>query len=170
VTVENLPPSGHDSDGGHGGALEQLRLPLIGYFRRRVRPEDDVGDLVQEVLVRLAKPGAVADIDNLGGGVFRVAASVLTDRQRRHENEHAAGKLEHVGGSDVSLHHTASARRVLIAALSSMPERTRTVFVLRRLDRMPPMDIANRLGLSLDAVERHLVRAMMHLAALKEIR
>ena len=44
-----------------------------------------------------------------------------------------------------------------------MPERTRHVFVLRRIEGLRYQDVAKRLGLSVSAVEKHMQRAMLHL-------
>jgi RNA polymerase sigma-70 factor (ECF subfamily) len=46
-----------------------------------------------------------------------------------------------------------------------MPERTRTIFLLKRLDGLRHKAIATQLGISISAVEKHIVRAMEHLMA-----
>jgi RNA polymerase sigma-70 factor (ECF subfamily) len=46
-----------------------------------------------------------------------------------------------------------------------LPARTRDVFVLRRLEGLPYNEIAKRLGLSVSAVEKHMLRATRHLVA-----
>jgi RNA polymerase sigma-70 factor (ECF subfamily) len=50
------------------------------------------------------------------------------------------------------------------ASLLSLPERTRTVFILRRLEGRKFHDIATHLGISVSAVEKHMVRAIQHLS------
>jgi RNA polymerase sigma-70 factor (ECF subfamily) len=55
--------------------------------------------------------------------------------------------------------------RAVTAALLSLPERTRTVFILRRLEGYRHGDIATQLGISVSAVEKHMVRAIQHLSA-----
>ncbi|MDI1296885.1 MAG: sigma factor, partial [bacterium] len=75
-------------------ALEALRAPLTGYFRRRVNEQHDVLDLVQEVFVRLSTRGNLHEIDNLRGYVFQMAASVLADRQRRRVVRHQDAHVE----------------------------------------------------------------------------
>jgi RNA polymerase sigma-70 factor (ECF subfamily) len=49
------------------------------------------------------------------------------------------------------------------AVLLELPERTRVIFVLRRLEGMRFNDIAARLGISVSAVEKHMQRAITHL-------
>jgi RNA polymerase sigma-70 factor (ECF subfamily) len=48
--------------------------------------------------------------------------------------------------------------------LLRMPERTRTVFILRRLEGQRFQDIAVHLGISVSAVEKHMVRAIQQLS------
>lgn len=160
-----------------GRELNALRDPLIGYFRRRVSEQDDVQDLVQEVFLRLSARRADDSIDNLRGYVFQVAASVLADRGRRravrHQDVHVELDLERVEGSDVTPDRIVGGRESLKAVLSilhSLPERTRTVFVLRRLEGLSYRDIAARLGVSVSAVEKHMVRATERLTRLGDLR
>ncbi len=49
--------------------------------------------------------------------------------------------------------------------LMELPERTRHVFILRRLERLSHQEIAVRLGLSVSAIEKHMLRASRHLLA-----
>jgi RNA polymerase sigma-70 factor (ECF subfamily) len=47
----------------------------------------------------------------------------------------------------------------------TMPERTRAIFLLKRLDGLRHQAIATQLGISVSAVEKHMVRAIEHLMA-----
>jgi RNA polymerase sigma factor (sigma-70 family) len=49
--------------------------------------------------------------------------------------------------------------------LLELPERTRQIFVLRRLEGLSYFEIGRRLGVSVSAVEKHMQRAVRHLAA-----
>ena len=53
--------------------------------------------------------------------------------------------------------------RALFTALLELPERNRNIFVLFRFEKMQKPEIARRLGVSLSAVEKNLVRATDHL-------
>jgi len=43
--------------------------------------------------------------------------------------------------------------------------RTRTIFILHRLEGRRYRDVAAQLGISVSAVEKHMVRAVQHLTA-----
>lgn len=179
VRVVSVDPCANKSADDHakGVALEALRAPLTGFFRRRVKQQDDVLDLVQEVFVRLAGRADVDEIQNLRGYIFQVAASVLADRQRRrvvrHQDAHVELDLEQMGEPEIGPDRIVAGREALKAALlalDQLPERTRTIFVLRRLEGLRYIEIGKRLGLSVSAVEKHMVRAVEHLAAIGDVR
>jgi RNA polymerase sigma factor (sigma-70 family) len=138
---------------------------------RRVRNHDEIDDMVQQVFERLLKRGDVTGIDKLGGYVFQTASSVLTDRLRRQRVRHAEDHQEFDEHTHTDVDF--SPERVLLgrerlaratAILLELPERTRVIFVLRRLEGMKYLDIAARLGISVSAVEKHMERAVARLA------
>lgn len=51
----------------------------------------------------------------------------------------------------------------LIEALAELPERTRQIFVLYHLENLRQKEIANRLGMPVSTLEKHLARANKHL-------
>ena len=150
--------------------LERYRPALIGYFRRRVRDLGDAEDLAQEVFVRILGRGDVAAIADLRGYLFEVALSVLVDRTRRdkvrHKATHRSFDPEGHGAEDFASDRIHLGREALAratAALLELPDRTRIIFVLRRLEGMKYSEIAHKLGISVSAVEKQMLRAMSHL-------
>lgn len=153
-----------------------VRRWLMGFFGRRAG-SDDAEDLVQEVFARIVARDRHEPVGNLNGYVLRVAASVLADRGRRRASRHAD---DHIAfDPDLHADEEIDAARVLegkeelhaaTAALLALPERTRTVFVLRRLEGWRFAEIARHLGISVSAAEKHMVRAIRHLAAEMEKR
>jgi RNA polymerase sigma-70 factor (ECF subfamily) len=150
---------------------------LLRYFERRVRERHEAADLVQEVFLRLSTRGDADKIEHLRSYVFQVAAAVLADRHRRRTvrqaDAHVPFDPERIGEAEIAPDRIVAGREALGAALAilqTMPERTRTVFVLRRMEGMRYRDIAERLGISVSAVEKHMVRAVEYLAALGDVR
>ncbi|KEQ53395.1 ECF subfamily RNA polymerase sigma-24 factor [Sphingobium chlorophenolicum] len=130
----------------------------------------EVEDLVQQVFERLLKRGGVTEMKYVGGYVFQTASSVLTDHLRRQRSHHADAhdEFDPQTHSDVdfSPEHVLIERERLARAtaiLIELPERTRVIFVLRRLEGMKYLDIAARLGISVSAVEKHMERAVARL-------
>ena len=148
-----------------------VRLWLTRYFRRRVSDGADVEDMVQDVFARMAARDSAEPIEHLDGYVLKTASSVLADRGRRRSSRGAG--LHVAFDADLHGEEGADPERILggkedlqavIAALLCLPERTRTVFILRRLEGQKFRDIADHLGISVSAVEKHMVRAIHHLS------
>lgn len=136
-----------------------------------MQDQTEIEDMVQEVFERLIKRGNVAGLEHLGGYVFETASSVLTDRLRKRRSRHADAHVtfddQAHADVDFSPEHVLIGRERLAratAVLLELPERTRVIFVLRRLEGMKYLDIAARLGISTSAVEKHMQRAVLHLA------
>jgi RNA polymerase sigma-70 factor (ECF subfamily) len=149
---------------------ERFRPLLLGYFRRRVASRVEAEDLVQEVFLRLLRRGGADALADARAYLFETAVSVFIDRNRRgkvrRKKDHEAFDSETHGGADFPSERVCMGREALSrvsAALLELPERTRTIFVLRRLEDMKYSDIARRLGISVSAVEKQMVRAMAHL-------
>jgi RNA polymerase sigma-70 factor (ECF subfamily) len=62
-----------------------------------------------------------------------------------------------------SLEYVQGATDKLRLALKQLPDRTRRVYLLHRLENLPHAEVAARLGLSPRTVERDVVEAITHL-------
>ena len=149
-----------------------LRAALTRYFRARVRNASEIDDLVQEVFTRIAARQDGGAVEHLNRYIFQTASSVLADRARRQRARRAELHVEfdpdRHSGVEFDAHRTLSDREELgavTACLLGMPERTRNIFILHRLEGSKYRDIAVQLGISVSAVEKHMARAVLHLAA-----
>ena len=50
--------------------------------------------------------------------------------------------------------------RTYEAALGALPERTRTIFLLYRVEELCYREIAEQLGISIPAVQKHMAKAL----------
>jgi RNA polymerase sigma factor (sigma-70 family) len=148
-----------------------IRRWLTNYFRRRVSNAADVEDMVQEVFVRLVSRNSTASVEHLGGYIVKTAASVIADSARRRTSRMGAFHVpldeDHHGDEDIHPERVLVGKEDLhaaTAALLSLPERTRAVFIMRRLEGCRHADIARQLGISVSAVEKHMVRAIEHVS------
>jgi RNA polymerase sigma factor (sigma-70 family) len=159
------------------GLNARFRAPLMAFFVRRMRDRVLAQDLTQETLLRVIAAHKVAPIERLERYLFRVALNLLRDHKNREAqldpgalvplDEASAGELEH------QLVEVLSPERVLLSrdsladvlgCLEELGERTRDIFVLFRLERMKQKDIAVLLGIGQSTVEKHVMKATLHLA------
>ena len=152
--------------------LVALRPALTRYFLRAINDRTDAEDLVQEVFLRIVRRGELDSYAGFTSYMFLTADSVLKDRNRRRvvrlAGQHVSFDPDVHTGELPSLDRELDARdelRATSTALAQLPERTRSVFTLRRLDGLSFAEIAARLGISVSAAEKHMLRAMRHLLA-----
>lgn len=139
---------------------------LRRYFSKRVAPIE-IDDLIQEVLVRIHAHAGGTAIQQLDRYLFAVAANVLTDRARRrtvrHETAHESLEESHHPAEELTPERVLMDREaleVVVAAISELSARTREVFVLHRFDELSCTSIAKQLGISVSAVEKHIMKAL----------
>jgi RNA polymerase sigma factor (sigma-70 family) len=144
---------------------------LLRYFKKRGMREEDAEDAVQEVFVRLSRRRGLAEIERIEGYLFETAASVAIDAQRhnrvRHSDSHDVYDDSRHGRSERSseaVFEGQEAVEQLLAALRELPDRTRAVFILARLEHLKQSEIAQQLGISVSAVEKQLTKALAFLA------
>jgi RNA polymerase sigma factor (sigma-70 family) len=146
--------------------LESYVPGLRRYFLKRAAAAD-VDDLVQDVLLRLQAHCNGSPIEHLDRYLFTVAANVLSDRARRRavrrETAHESLQEMHSPVEELTPERLLLDREALetvVAAIANLPPRTRDVFVLHRFEDMTCTDIAQQLGLSISAVEKHIMKAL----------
>jgi RNA polymerase sigma-70 factor (ECF subfamily) len=155
----------------------RFRSPLTRFFRLRTRDVSEAEDLTQEVFVRLLRREGATTPDNTDAFVFTIAANLLRDRSRRvavrgsqvsPEAEAEQGRAVHPAlVEEIDPQRVLTSKEALrraLVALNELPTRTQDAFVLRRIEGMTTRDTAKALGLSVSAVEKHLARAIAHLA------
>jgi RNA polymerase sigma-70 factor (ECF subfamily) len=155
----------------------RFRAPLMAYFLRRTGSRNEAEDLTQETFVRLIGSDSFMHAQEADAFVFRVASNLLQDRARsvaRRKQVHVQ-PLE--AQSEISVDRLATENReperVLMAkeslievleCLNELSERTRSIFILFRLEGMKQKDIAQLYGLGVSTVEKHVMAAALHLA------
>lgn len=154
-------------------ATEAPRLQK--YFRARLRGGDDAPDLVQEAFARLLGVMARERPQRPAAYLQRIARNLLFNRSKRLENQLAP---DHVFFDDGYEHATAPMQsdhievedmmRIYRRALSELPERTRQIFLLHRVDELTYREIGERLGVSIPTVQYHVARALAHIDAALE--
>ena len=104
------------------------------------------------------------------GYVFRVAQNMLIDRSRRQFVRSRHIKSEAITGQDL---FEIDPERILqgredvanlIAVLDAFPARTRSIFLLYRLENMSQTDIGETFGITASAVKQQVAKVMAALA------
>ncbi len=149
-----------------------LLLSIVRQTRCVHRAYDVVQDaLLRYMLVRMSKPIATPH-----AYLRSVAASVLTDHWRENDRFRSLPETElldiafiQAGRFSPSPEQLAELQQRLEQVqrvLNALPPRCREVFWMFRIEGLRQADIAEQLGISVNMVERHVIRALLSIEEL----
>ncbi|MCC2609347.1 MULTISPECIES: sigma-70 family RNA polymerase sigma factor [Rhizobium/Agrobacterium group] len=152
--------------------VEQLQQTEEGrlrrFFLRRLRNREDAADATQETFLRLLTAAPKEDLRNPHAYLFQVAKSVAHGVTARLMRDSALFSEDldqtQVADDAPSPERVVAARQqlaLLIETILALPPKCRVVFVLSRLEGLSNGEIAEKLGVSRNMVEKHIIRALM---------
>jgi len=169
----------------NGSAFEELfrlrRAPLLRFVMSRTKNEAEAEEIVQEVFIRFQNKYDPATITSPEALLARIAGNIVIDRVRernaRAAREDAWGKINTAGADEalyasqsISPLRTLSAKQEVEAALAvlrALPQKTRQIFMLHRFDGLTHAEVSERTGIPKSTIEKHMIKAIKALAALR---
>lgn len=144
-------------------AFERYYTELFRFLSRKLRDTHLAEELTQETFSRaLASPEKVSSHRGL---LYHIARNLLVDRYRQrhhHAQEMAADELLAPGHEQPdSLIEKQQYIDRLVATIEQLPPRCREAFILHRIDGLSQSEVASRMGISTNMVEKHIIRAML---------
>lgn len=169
----SMPPEpqkadGSDSPSGRAHFLQVFlsqRSQMEALVSRRVGCRATAADLVQDLFLRFWRRPLV-QVEELSTYLLRCAGNIAIDHLR---SEDARGRLSEgwlpeqqdtLGVEPQAALEAGNDLRDVEAALRSLPERTRQIFLLNRIHGRKYAEIAKVMGVSQSAVEKHMMRAL----------
>ncbi len=144
-----------------------LEPALMRFLRRNWRDEGEIADLRQDLYARLYESGREALPSQTRPFVFAAARNLLINRARRARiiSIEVVADLEalNVAIDSVTPERNVTARdelRRLQAGLDRLPPRCREVVVMRRIDGLSQREVAARMGVGEDTVEKQMLYGM----------
>jgi RNA polymerase sigma factor (sigma-70 family) len=154
--------------------VRDMRPALLRFFVRRTGSSAVAEELTQELFMRLLRRPDLFQMDSVEGYVFEAAANLARDQARRDAarggGRHVQIETEGLPMQEPDAERVVESRKRLkavLGAIERLPPRTRDVLMLRRFENMSYAQIAARLGISVSAVEKQMVKGM---AALEQLR
>ncbi|WP_343115970.1 RNA polymerase sigma factor [Ostreiculturibacter nitratireducens] len=157
-------------DGEAARVLTERLAPLaFRLARRMLGDEAEAEDVAQEAMLRLWQAAGSwrAGEAKVSTWLYRVASNLATDRLRRRRGVglDAAGDPEDERPGVVQELIAADRAAALETALMALPDRQRQAVVLRHLEGLSNPEIAEVMGLGVEAVESLTARGKRALAA-----
>lgn len=143
----------------------QQRGRVESHLSRWIACRSTAADLCQELFIRLWRRRDI-QVQNLDQYMMRSARNLAIDHLRSQgSRQRAEASLlpEQWESPPTGLedgHQAAAQLRQVEHALRGLPERTRHVFLLNRIHGQSYAQIASAMGVSVSAVEKHMMRAL----------
>ncbi|MCB5303641.1 RNA polymerase sigma factor [Yersinia bercovieri] len=146
---------------------------LVSFFRKRLDNSSDATDLSQDVFALWLKRAKETPVEHSRAFLFKIAHRVLIDhwraagKQRRvlaqsHEEVSPEPEIAPAGADPQHVLEQQQRLSRLEEALNSLSPRRREAFLMHRFDGLSQIEVAERMGISVSMVEKHIAGALLH--------
>ena len=148
--------------------FRQYSKPLF-YYACKFVDEEPAKDIIQDVFLKLWNDHTIKVNESLNGLLFTMVRNKCLqqlEKEKVRTNYFNNAKLQlrkeeiaYYSGEPVSIIQI-EMQHQLDLALNKLPDKCRTVFILSRFHEKKNRQIANEMGISVKAVEKHITRAL----------
>ncbi|MFT4103403.1 MAG: sigma-70 family RNA polymerase sigma factor [Burkholderiaceae bacterium] len=138
---------------------------LLGWLRRKLGNAFDAADLAHDTFVRVLGKGPDHVVHEPRAYLTTIAGGLVASHWRRHALEQAwlealAARPEPLAPSPEERHLILEALEEIAVLLEGLPAQVREAFLLSQLDGLTYPQIAERLGISVNVVQKAMTRAV----------
>jgi len=129
----------------------------------------DAEDLLHSAYVRFEQYSATNTVTNPAAFLVRTAVNIGIDDYRHDRRLYGEARMPVPDREDAAARpdEVVAAKELLsrvVSGINRLPDRTREIFLMHRIDKLEYTEIARRLGISESAIEKQMAKAMMMLA------
>lgn len=140
---------------------------LVGLLRRKLGDIDNAADLAQDTFIRLLTAKDCGCLREPRAYLTTISSRLTAQYFRRRALERAylealAHLPEEAAPSPENQLLMIEALTAVSLVLEALPERTREIFLLSQLDGLTYSAIASRLGITVNVVQKAMVKAFQH--------
>ncbi|MFC3374849.1 sigma-70 family RNA polymerase sigma factor [Rugamonas sp. CCM 8940] len=155
---------------GCDAVLERYYQELLRLMARATGCRDKAQDVVQEAYARVLTSGRGGDSAEPGSHeralLYVTARNIVIDQQRQsliRRHEDLALHEPRAPRADEPEQRLADRQHMehLLAIIENLPPRCRQAFALYKFDGLSHVEIAAQMGISVNMVEKHIIKAMV---------
>lgn len=148
--------------------FERYYPALLSFLFMELKDPDTAKDIAQETFARVLlfarKQAAIREPRAL---LYRTARNLVVDHRRRgaQRGHRDLDRCHMLAAADCEQPDNLLSDRQqverLAAAVAALPPRCRQAFILHKFDGLPHAEVAKRMGISVNMVEKHIIRALL---------
>ncbi len=147
--------------------FREFYTQILHFLRKRTDNTSDAADMTQDVFTQWLGYQDRGKIEQPRAFLFQMARNLLSDHWRRQKVRHAALETEasdEAAADNDPLDHAQQAQRLeqLREVLAELSPRRREALMLHRFEGLSQAQIAERMGISVSMVEKHIAQALLH--------
>jgi RNA polymerase sigma-70 factor (ECF subfamily) len=148
--------------------LENYYRELVCFLNAKLGNRQVAEDVVHDAYVRVLERSSDTPIDQPRAFLYRTALNLVIDGHRRNALRQTEplevldSEERFAACSPHTTHDHGQRLEMLERALAELPQACRDSFLLRKLEGLTHLQIAERLNISRALVEKHIVNAMKH--------
>ena len=142
---------------------------VLKRIARRTGGASNAEDLMHSAFVRMEEYRANRPVTNPAAFLVRTAVNIHIDDYRYNQRVYGKTRSEPPDYIDLGTQadDLVAAKELLsrlVSGINQLPDRTREIFLMHRIDKLQYSHIAQRQGISVSAVEKHMAKAILFLA------
>lgn len=141
--------------------IKNYEQPLRKYFYNRLRRSDEIDDFIQDLYLRVFSYKNPNKIESIERFTFTIALNLVRDYSRRSAQKIRSNSIPledlDILVSCMDPQRIIQAKEILklLSNAFNHSERLKVIFIEKYIKGLSQADIANRLGISVSAVEKH---------------
>lgn len=143
---------------------------LLKQIAKATRDPQNAEDHLHAAFLKLQQYTDAHEVENPVGFLVRTAMNVSIDARRQDRVRKAQAfqladhlRLERMSPLQDEVFEAQKRLKAVQAALRELTPKTREVFLMHRVEGLKYREIADRLGITISAVEKHIAKAAQHL-------
>lgn len=144
--------------------MVQYYQELVYYVQKMIGDKDKAKDVVQESYTRILDAKIVTPIENQRAFLYKLARNIVFDLSRREKHSASIEYEEEIYSipkeeqpEEKLLEE--NQQELLFQILETIPPKNAQAFVLHVFEGLSRKEIALKMGISVAAVEKHIIRA-----------
>lgn len=147
-------------------AYETHQDALLGFIQKRLNDQSSSADLLHDLYIKIQSVSPEEEIKYPKAYLYRMANNLVIDQIRLRRKTTSESECIEVSQLDENspekIADYAQQLDIVTKAINELPDKTRDVFKLQRLQQVDKADVANKMGISVNMVEKHLRKALAY--------